>query len=207
MTSFIWDTENYLGRTDQTFDLSQMWPQQVANRFCSECGALQTATVMANQEKKVPFDPKVFLATVNGGRSISKYRMHQKVFSQGNPADAVFHYIQKGNVKITVVSERGKEAVVAILGPDEFCGEGCLTGQRLRLATSTAVTDCEIMRLEKATRSASSMRSQPFPSCSSHTSWRALSGLKRTWCDRGPSGRRPLLRRQPRPRLLFISLQ
>jgi CRP/FNR family transcriptional regulator, cyclic AMP receptor protein len=79
-----------------------MWPQQVANRFCSERGALQTATVMANQEKKVPFDPKVFLATVNGGRSISKYRMHQKVFSQGNSADAVFHYIQKGNVKITV---------------------------------------------------------------------------------------------------------
>ena len=104
---------------------------------------------MANQEKKVPFDPKVFLATVNGGRSISKYRMNQKVFSQGKPADAVF-YIQKGKVKITVVSEQGKEAVVAVMGPDEFCGEGCLSGQPVRLATATAMTECEIMRLEKA---------------------------------------------------------
>jgi CRP/FNR family transcriptional regulator, cyclic AMP receptor protein len=105
---------------------------------------------MTNQEKKVPFDPKAFLATVNGGRSISKYRKNETVFSQSTPADAVF-YIQKGKVKITVVSEQGKEAVVAILGPDEFCGEGCLTGQRLRLATATAMTDCAIMRLEKAT--------------------------------------------------------
>jgi CRP-like cAMP-binding protein len=105
---------------------------------------------MTNQAKKVPFDPKVFLATVNGGRSISKYRQNETVFLQSSSADAVF-YIQKGKVKITVVSELGKEAVVAILGPDEFCGEGCLTGQPLRLATATAMTDCEIMRLEKAT--------------------------------------------------------
>ena len=97
---------------------------------------------MANEEKKVPFDPKVFLATVNGGRSIAKYRMNQTVFSQGKPADSVF-YIQKGKVKVTVVSEQGKEAVVAVLGPDEFCGEGCLTGQPLRLATATAMTECE----------------------------------------------------------------
>ena len=105
---------------------------------------------MKTQEKKVRFDPKVFLVTVNGGRSISKYRQNETVFSQSSFTDAVF-YIQKGKVKITVVSEQGKEAVVAILGPDEFCGEGCLTGQQLRLATATAVTDCEIMRLEKAT--------------------------------------------------------
>jgi CRP/FNR family cyclic AMP-dependent transcriptional regulator len=105
---------------------------------------------MKTQEKKVRFDPKVFLVTVNGGRSISKYRQNETVFAQSSSADAVF-YIQKGKVKITVVSEQGKEAVVAILGPDEFCGEGCLTGQQLRLATATAVTDCEIMRLEKAT--------------------------------------------------------
>ena len=92
-----------------------MWPQQVVYRFYSERGALQSATVMANEEKKVPFDPKVFLATVNGGRSISKYRKNQKVFAQSSSADAVF-YIQKGKVKITVVSEQGKEAVVAVLG-------------------------------------------------------------------------------------------
>ena len=104
---------------------------------------------MAKKAKKVPFDSKVFLATVNGGRSISTYRKNQKVFAQGSSADAVF-YIQKGNVKITVVSEQGKEAVVAVLGPDEFCGEGCLNGQLVRLATATAITECEIMRLEKA---------------------------------------------------------
>jgi CRP/FNR family transcriptional regulator, cyclic AMP receptor protein len=100
-------------------------------------------------KRKPPFDPKVFLDTENVGRTICKYRKDQMVFSQGSPADAVF-YIQKGKVKITVVSEQGKEAVVAILGPDEFCGEGCLTGQPRRMATAVAMTECEIMRLEKA---------------------------------------------------------
>src|ERR1700693_1797725 len=105
---------------------------------------------MAKKAKKVPFDPKVFLATVNDGRTISNCRKNEVIFSQGKPADAVF-YIQKGKVKVTVISEQGKEAVVAVLGPDEFCGEGCLTGQPLRLATATAMTECEIMRLEKGT--------------------------------------------------------
>ena len=98
--------------------------------------------------RKRPFDPKVFLDTENVGRTISKYQKDQTVFAQGSPADAVF-YIQKGKVKITVVSEQGKEAVVAVLGSDEFCGEGCLTGQPLRMATATAMTECEIMRLQK----------------------------------------------------------
>jgi CRP/FNR family transcriptional regulator, cyclic AMP receptor protein len=101
------------------------------------------------RKRKPPFDPKVFLDTENVGRTISKYRKDQTVFSQGSSADAVF-YIQKGRVKITVVSEQGKEAVVAIVGPDEFCGEGCLTGQPRRLASAVAMTECEIMRLEKA---------------------------------------------------------
>jgi CRP-like cAMP-binding protein len=101
------------------------------------------------RKRKLSFDPKVFLDTENVGRTISKYRKDQTVFSQGSSADAVF-YIQKGRVKITVVSEQGKEAVVAIVGPDEFCGEGCLTGQPRRLASAVAMTECEIMRLEKA---------------------------------------------------------
>jgi CRP/FNR family cyclic AMP-dependent transcriptional regulator len=104
---------------------------------------------MAKKVKNVPFDPMVFLATGNGGRAISKYRKNETIFSQGDPADSVF-YIQKGKVKIAVVSERGKEAVVALQGPDEFFGEGCLTGQLRRLARATAVTECEIMRVEKA---------------------------------------------------------
>ena len=74
--------------------------------------------------------------------------MNQIVFSQGDLADSVF-YIHDGKVKVTVISEQGKEAVVAILGPDEFCGEGCLAGQPRRMATATAMTECEIMRLEK----------------------------------------------------------
>ena len=99
---------------------------------------------------KPPFDPKAFLAKANGGRTISQYRKNKIVFSQGDPADSVF-YIRVGKVKLTVISEQGKEAVVAIMGPDEFCGEGCLTGQLRRLATATAMTDCEIMRLDKET--------------------------------------------------------
>jgi CRP/FNR family cyclic AMP-dependent transcriptional regulator len=95
-----------------------------------------------------PFDPTTFLATVNGGRSISTYRKDETVFAQGEAADSVF-YIQEGKVKVTVVSEQGKEAVVAILGKDCFCGEGCLTGQKRRISTATAMTDCEIMRIEK----------------------------------------------------------
>jgi CRP/FNR family transcriptional regulator, cyclic AMP receptor protein len=99
--------------------------------------------------RKPVFDPKAFLAKANGGRTISKYQKDQTVFSQGETADAVF-YIQQGKIKITVVSERGKEAVVAILGTGDFCGEGCLTGQPQRIGTAIAMTDCVIVRLEKA---------------------------------------------------------
>jgi len=96
-----------------------------------------------------PFDPKAFLAMVGEGRSIGRYRKGQLVFSQEDPADAVF-YIQSGKVKVTVVSEHGKEAVVAILEADEFFGEACLAGQTLRIATVAAMTESVIVRLEKA---------------------------------------------------------
>src|SRR6476659_8129180 len=98
---------------------------------------------------KPKFDPSAYLAKTGAGRAISKYRQGEVVFSQGDPADAVF-YIQQGKVRMTVVSQRGKEAVVAVMGPDEFCGEGCLAAQPQRMATATAMTECEIMRLEKA---------------------------------------------------------
>src|SRR6202162_2516672 len=102
------------------------------------------------QKRKARFDPKIFLAKVGAGKTVSKYRKDQIVFSQGEAADAVF-YIQQGNVKLTVVSEQGKEAVVAILGPGHFFGEGCLNGHPLRVATTSAVDACLITRLEKAT--------------------------------------------------------
>jgi CRP/FNR family transcriptional regulator, cyclic AMP receptor protein len=100
-------------------------------------------------KRRPPFDPKSFLAKVGDGRSIDRFGKDQIVFSQGDAADAVF-YIQKGKAKVTVVSEQGKEAVVAIFGANEFFGEGCLAGQAQRIATVTTMTDCLIMRLEKS---------------------------------------------------------
>jgi CRP-like cAMP-binding protein len=95
------------------------------------------------------FDPAEFLETAAKGRVISMHPRKQIIFTQGDVADAVI-YIKKGKVKVTVVSKQGKEAVVAILGTDEFLGEGCLIGQPKRLATATAMTDCVTMRVEKA---------------------------------------------------------
>ena len=98
---------------------------------------------------KTSFDPKAFLAKIGEGKTIATYRKDQIVFSQGEIADAVF-YIQKGKIKLSVVSEQGKEAVVAILAPGQFFGEGCLNGHPLRIATTTAIEDCVITRLDKA---------------------------------------------------------
>jgi len=104
----------------------------------------------ANREKAdgALFDPVAFLATVAPGRDISRYSKKAVIFAQGDDADAVF-YIKKGKVKVAVLSKDGKEAVVALLGPDEFAGEGCLIGQPKRLATASALTECEVMRVGK----------------------------------------------------------
>jgi CRP/FNR family cyclic AMP-dependent transcriptional regulator len=98
---------------------------------------------------QLPFDPKTFLAKVGEGRSIGKYRKDQIVFSQGDPADAVF-YIERGKAKVTIVSKQGREAVVAIYGTNDFFGEGCLAGQVHRIATVATVTDSVIVQLEKS---------------------------------------------------------
>ena len=95
------------------------------------------------------FDPKVFLATVSQGRTVANYRKGSVIFHQAGPADAVF-YVRKGRIKISVESKQGKEAVVALVGTDEFFGEGCLIGQPLRLATATAMVDSEVLRVGKA---------------------------------------------------------
>ncbi len=95
------------------------------------------------------FDPQVFLAKVGNGHSLADYPKKQIVFSQGDPSDAIF-YIQKGKVKLTVISSQGKEAVIGVLGIHDFFGEGCLSGQLLRLSTASALTDCRIARIEKA---------------------------------------------------------
>jgi CRP/FNR family cyclic AMP-dependent transcriptional regulator len=94
------------------------------------------------------FDPMLFFETAAKGRSISTHRKNEIIFLQGDAADAVF-YIKKGKVKVTVVSKQGKEAVVALLGADEFLGEGCLIGQPKRLAAAVAMSECTIMRVGK----------------------------------------------------------
>jgi CRP/FNR family transcriptional regulator, cyclic AMP receptor protein len=95
-----------------------------------------------------PFDPKEFLSKIGKGRSIAKYRTSKIIFSQGDQADSVF-FIDAGKIKLTVVSEQGKEGVVALLGKGDFCGEGCLAGQPKRIATAAAMMDCEVMQLQK----------------------------------------------------------
>ena len=104
----------------------------------------------AAARKRRQFDPKAFLTFVNGGRKILAFRKKQPIFVQGDSSDSVF-YIQEGNVKLTVVSKSGKEATIGILNEGNFFGEGCLTGQLLRMCSATAMTDCSVMRIEKKT--------------------------------------------------------
>jgi CRP/FNR family transcriptional regulator, cyclic AMP receptor protein len=99
-------------------------------------------------KKSTALSDKPLAAKAGKGRSTAKYRKNQIVFSQGDPADAVF-YIQKGKLKVTVVSDRGKEAVAAILSPDEFFGEACMAGQVVRLVTVSAMTEAVVERIEK----------------------------------------------------------
>jgi CRP/FNR family cyclic AMP-dependent transcriptional regulator len=103
---------------------------------------------MTTAKKISKFDPDTFLSTVNGGRKIEAFAKKQTIFAQGDSSNAVF-YIKEGKVKLTVVSEIGKEATIGILSEGAFFGEGCLTGQRLRLCSATAMTDCSVMRIEK----------------------------------------------------------
>ena len=99
-------------------------------------------------EKISSFLPHEFLAKVDGGKTISKYRKGEVIFSQGEPADSLY-FLQSGKIKITVISKQGKEAVVAILGADEFFGEGSLAGQPKRMATSTALEKSVVARIPK----------------------------------------------------------
>jgi CRP/FNR family transcriptional regulator, cyclic AMP receptor protein len=99
-------------------------------------------------KKKPNFDPRIFLATIGEGRTIVLFAKNQIIYAQGDACDALF-YIQKGKVRLTVVSENGKEATIGILNPDDFFGEGSLAGQSLRMGSASAMTDCAIMRIDK----------------------------------------------------------
>ena len=99
--------------------------------------------------RKPIFDPQIFLAKVGAGKTKVELGRRQIVFSQGDPADAVF-YVQKGKIELKVLSQQGKEAILAILDVGDFFGEGCLAGQPLRMATAVAATECSVTRLEKS---------------------------------------------------------
>ena len=99
-------------------------------------------------KKKTSFDPKDFLATIGEGRKVVLFSRKQTIIAQGAPADAVF-YIQQGKARLTVVSDAGKEATIGVLTDGDFFGEGCLAGQPLRMASVTAMTDCQLLRIEK----------------------------------------------------------
>ena len=101
-----------------------------------------------NPRVRLAFDPDLLLKKLGNGKTVQSYRDKQSVFSQGDLADAVF-YIQKGKVKITVVSKRGKEAVIAILQEGDFFGEGCLSAQALRISTASAMQHADVVRLDK----------------------------------------------------------
>jgi len=103
---------------------------------------------MANNTSQSAFDPKAFLAKVGEGKIILEFGKDQVVFAQGDAADTVF-YIQKGRVKVVVISEQGKEAVVGIFGPGQFFGEGCMNGHSVRISTTTAMEDCLVTEITK----------------------------------------------------------
>jgi CRP/FNR family cyclic AMP-dependent transcriptional regulator len=112
---------------------------------------VMTPTVMTPTvpvKKKCGFDPRKFLATIGEGRKVEAFSQKQTIFTQGDAADAVF-YIQEGKVRLTVVSKIGKEASLGILSEGEFFGEGGLAGQPLRMGSAIAMTDCELLRIEK----------------------------------------------------------
>jgi len=104
--------------------------------------------LVAASKKLRTFDPETFLSTIDGGRNIAAFSKKQAIFSQGDSSDAVF-YVQKGKVRLTVVSAIGKEATIGILNEGDFFGEGCLTGQPLRLCSATAMIDCSVMKIDK----------------------------------------------------------
>jgi CRP/FNR family transcriptional regulator, cyclic AMP receptor protein len=108
----------------------------------------QPGVIRANQTNQ-SVDWDALLTGINGGKSVLEYTANRIIFRQGDPADAIF-YLRQGQVKLTVTSQDGKEAIVAILGAGEFFGEGCLAGQTLCVSTAAAVTDCTLARIEKA---------------------------------------------------------
>jgi CRP/FNR family transcriptional regulator, cyclic AMP receptor protein len=99
-------------------------------------------------KKSSPVDWEALLAGLSSGKTVAEYSADRRIFDQGQPADSIF-YLRRGKVKLSVISQQGKEAIIATLSAGEFLGEGCLAGQPLRMSTATTVTDCSLFRIEK----------------------------------------------------------
>ena len=128
---------------------------------------------------KGAFVAQDFLESTGVARKVVEFRRKETIFSQGDPSKNVI-YIQKGGVRLSVVNETGKEAVVGILGPGDFLGEGCLAGQSIRMGTATAIAPTTALVIEKQRRFASSTRNMSFPTVSSTSCLPGISELKRT---------------------------
>jgi CRP/FNR family transcriptional regulator, cyclic AMP receptor protein len=134
-----------------------MKPQNGQPKVAKFNGKGKPAVITANG-KTQPVDWEALLAGIPGGKTVIEYTANRVIFRQGDPADSIY-YLQRGKVKLSVTSQQGKEAIVAILGSGEFFGEGCLAGQPLRVSTAVAITDCTFARIEKA-RMASMLHEQ-----------------------------------------------
>src|SRR6202521_5004221 len=130
--------------------------------------------------QKRAFDAQAFLDSAGVARKVKEFKRAELVYSQGDAAESVM-YLQKGGVKLSVVSEVGKEAVVAILGRGDFFGEGCLAGQSIRMGTATAITPSTVLDIEKSEMFKVLMSSTHSPTGSSLSCWRGTSESRRTW--------------------------
>jgi CRP/FNR family cyclic AMP-dependent transcriptional regulator len=134
----------------------------------------------SNGKKKREFDPNTFLATIGAGRKNVAVAKKQTIFAQGDEADAVF-YIQTGKVKLTVVSKAGREATIGMLSEGNFFGEGALAGQSLRMGSAAAMTDCELLRIDKKAMMEALHREHAFSDLFGRICWRGTSAMKRIW--------------------------
>ena len=125
-----------------------MTPQKSQPKVVRPKGKGKPPPATANGNTQ-PVDWAAFLGGISRGKTVLEYGANRTIFVQGDPADSVW-YLQHGEVKLAVTSQQGKEAIVSVLGDNEFFGEGCLAGQPLRISTASAVTDCTLYRIEKA---------------------------------------------------------
>ena len=129
-------------------DLATEQDSRAENRGHVVIGS-ETGNLLMTSKAEPMFNPKAFLAKVGKGKTHSDHPKNQKIFVQGDAAEAIY-YVQKGKVKLTVVSKQGKEAVIAILGGGDFFGEGCLAGQPIRMSTVTTLSECSMVRIGRS---------------------------------------------------------